>query len=195
MDARRLLHHHAEPGRERRRLAHARTFGRRPQSCVLLLSPRETPADPSSTCAASGIRFGSSEIYEVIDTFAPGATTAEFGIIEDSLVVGQKIQGGSDERVVLFVKLVDGKTLDDKLLKEIKLRIRNTFVFSFRAERRELTLAVFAVVLRATCRSVLCKSRISLFVLPPPTRLDVAYMSFYSIRSTGRRSRSQSRSC
>lgn len=42
--------------------------------------------------------------------------------------MGQKIQGGSDERVVLFVKLVDGKTLDDKLLKEIKLRIRNTCV-------------------------------------------------------------------
>jgi acetoacetyl-CoA synthetase len=39
--------------------------------------------------------------------------------------VGQKTEGGSDERVILFVKLVSGKVgLDDQLIKEIKLRIR-----------------------------------------------------------------------
>lgn len=76
---------------------------------------------------ASGVRFGSSEIYEVLETLAPSAGSAgEFNVIEDSLVVGQKIQAGSDERVVLFVKLVDGRTgaLDEKLVKEIKTRIR-----------------------------------------------------------------------
>lgn len=77
--------------------------------------------------AASGIRFGSSEIYEVIDTFAPSAASAKpdsnINIIEDSLVVGQKIE--ADERVVLFCKLVEGQSeLSDALLKEIKMRIR-----------------------------------------------------------------------
>lgn len=66
--------------------------------------------------AASGIRFGSSEIYDVVDTFQ--------GIVEESLVIGQKIQKGSDERVVLFLKLCAGQALDEKLIKEIKLKIR-----------------------------------------------------------------------
>ncbi|KAK4055353.1 hypothetical protein OIO90_003191 [Microbotryomycetes sp. JL221] len=73
----------------------------------------------------SGIRFGSAEIYEVCDTFSPSADNAgQFNVIEDSLVVGQKTQGGADERVVLFVKLVDGNELSEALLKEIKLRVR-----------------------------------------------------------------------
>lgn len=79
--------------------------------------------------AASGIRFGSSEIYEVTDTFAPSSssTTADpLAVIEDALVVGQKIQGGTDERVVLFVKLIDGATLSEELIKAIKLRVRTT---------------------------------------------------------------------
>jgi acetoacetyl-CoA synthetase len=39
--------------------------------------------------------------------------------------VGQKTEGGSDERVILFVKLVSEKVgLDEQLIKEIKLRIR-----------------------------------------------------------------------
>ncbi|KAK4047329.1 hypothetical protein OIV83_005507 [Microbotryomycetes sp. JL201] len=73
----------------------------------------------------SGIRFGSAEIYEVCDTFSPSADNAgALNVIEDSLVVGQKTQGGADERVVLFVKLIDGRQLGDDLVKEIKLRVR-----------------------------------------------------------------------
>ncbi|KAG9104469.1 hypothetical protein FRC06_002125 [Ceratobasidium sp. 370] len=68
-----------------------------------------------------GIRFGSSEIYEVLDqTFSSSAQP----IILDSLVVGQSIQGGADERVILFVKLADGETLTDELRKRIKNEIR-----------------------------------------------------------------------
>lgn len=41
-------------------------------------------------------------------------------------MVGQKISGGSDERVVLFVKMSEGKVLGEEVLKEIKRRIRET---------------------------------------------------------------------
>ncbi|CUA70198.1 acetoacetyl-CoA synthetase [Rhizoctonia solani] len=68
-----------------------------------------------------GIRFGSSEIYEVLDqAFSAGAQP----VIVDSLVVGQVIQGGADERVILFVKLAQGETLSDDLRKRIREEIR-----------------------------------------------------------------------
>ncbi|GAB1520069.1 hypothetical protein RhiTH_003142 [Rhizoctonia solani] len=68
-----------------------------------------------------GIRFGSSEIYEVLDrSFSAGAQP----LILDSLVVGQSIQGGADERVILFVKLPEGETLSDDLRKRIREEIR-----------------------------------------------------------------------
>lgn len=75
----------------------------------------------------SGIRFGSSEIYEVIDTFSPSeGKPTEFSTIEDSLVIGQKTQDGADERVVLFVKMIDGASLTNELLQEIRRKIRAT---------------------------------------------------------------------
>ncbi|KAH7343809.1 acetoacetate-CoA ligase [Rhizoctonia solani] len=68
-----------------------------------------------------GIRFGSSEIYEVLDQgFSAGAQP----IIVDYLVVGQAVQGGADERVILFVKLAEGETLSDDLRKRIREEIR-----------------------------------------------------------------------
>ncbi|KAG8692015.1 hypothetical protein FRC11_012361 [Ceratobasidium sp. 423] len=64
-----------------------------------------------------GVRFGSSEIYDVLDqSFSAG--------ILDSLVVGQAIQGGADERVILFIKLVQGETLSDDMRKRIREEIR-----------------------------------------------------------------------
>jgi len=66
-----------------------------------------------------GIRFGSAEIYEVLDLCFSPLT------IEDALVIGQAIEGGLDERVILFVKLRDGKGLDEELKKEIGKEIRS----------------------------------------------------------------------
>ncbi len=72
-----------------------------------------------------GIRFGSSEIYDVMATLNPAATPkGPLNVVVDSLVVGQKINGGVDERVVLFVQLEEGETLGAELEKEIKSRVR-----------------------------------------------------------------------
>lgn len=71
-----------------------------------------------------GIRFGSAELYDVIELcFAPTNTHAAHTIV-DCLAVGQSIAQGSDERVILFVKLLEGQTLTEELEKKIKSEIR-----------------------------------------------------------------------
>ncbi|KAG1462384.1 hypothetical protein G6F46_000608 [Rhizopus delemar] len=69
------------------------------------------------TLNPSGVRFGSAEIYNIVDRFN------EEGI-EDSLCVGQKIKNEDDERVVLFLKMKNGNSLTEDLIKKIKVTIR-----------------------------------------------------------------------
>ncbi|GLB33820.1 putative acetyl-coenzyme A synthetase N-terminus [Lyophyllum shimeji] len=70
-----------------------------------------------------GIRFGSSELYDVLDLCFSGASAEQ--TIVDSLAVGQKIDGGADERVILFVKLPEGHVLSADLEQKIKTEVRN----------------------------------------------------------------------
>ncbi|KAG7096943.1 hypothetical protein E1B28_004341 [Marasmius oreades] len=64
-----------------------------------------------------GVRFGSAELYDVVEH--------RFGQdIQDCLAVGQSIMGGTDERVLLFVKLHNGDELSETLVKQIKAEIR-----------------------------------------------------------------------
>ncbi|KAG2221758.1 hypothetical protein INT45_003398 [Circinella minor] len=67
------------------------------------------------TLNPNGVRFGSAEIYNVVDRFEQ---------VEDALCVGQKIVDQDDERVVLFLKLKEGQELNDDLVKKIKTTIR-----------------------------------------------------------------------
>jgi len=64
-----------------------------------------------------GVRFGSAELYDVIDMCFPSD-------IQDCVAVGQSIENGTDERVILFVKLPEGKTLSEELEQNIKGEIR-----------------------------------------------------------------------
>jgi len=60
-----------------------------------------------------GVRIGTAEIYRQVE---------QLDEVLDSLVIGQKWQG--DVRVVLFVLLREGKSLDDTLRTAIRARIR-----------------------------------------------------------------------
>ncbi len=60
-----------------------------------------------------GVRIGTAEIYRQVE---------QLDDVEESLVVGQQWQG--DVRVVLFVRLRDGRQLNDELQQEIKQRTR-----------------------------------------------------------------------
>jgi len=72
-----------------------------------------------------GVRFGSAELYDIIDLhFAPGSSHSSHAIV-DCLAIGQTIAKGTDERVILFVKLLEGEVLSEELEKRIKTEIRS----------------------------------------------------------------------
>jgi acetoacetyl-CoA synthetase len=67
-----------------------------------------------ATLNPGGVRIGTADIYSVLDTLEE---------VSDSLVVGQDWE--NDVRIILFVKLNEGHTLDDDLTKRIKKAIRD----------------------------------------------------------------------
>jgi acetoacetyl-CoA synthetase len=66
-----------------------------------------------ATLKPGGVRIGTAEIYRQVQQ-VPG--------VEESLAIGQQWHG--DERVVLFVRLAPGRTLDDVLRRQIADRLR-----------------------------------------------------------------------
>lgn len=68
-----------------------------------------------ATLNRGGVRIGTAEIYAVVQTF----TT-----IADTLAVSQKTKG-SDERIILFVKMMPGEVLTESLVEQINKKIRN----------------------------------------------------------------------
>lgn len=66
-----------------------------------------------SVLKPSGVRIGTAEIYNVVEMINE---------VADSLVIGQDNKG--DQRILLFVKLVDGVALTDELQTKIKSALR-----------------------------------------------------------------------
>ena len=65
----------------------------------------------------SGVRFGSAEIYSIIeDKFADQIT--------DSICVGQRRPSDNDERVILFLLMKPGHTFTPQLVRQVKEAIR-----------------------------------------------------------------------
>lgn len=74
---------------------------------VLMLGRSDGVLNPS------GIRFGSSDIYAVLERCFPAE-------VAESLCVGQRRSSDLDERVVLFLIMRQGRTLDRKMVTSIK---------------------------------------------------------------------------
>lgn len=66
----------------------------------------------------SGVRFGSAEIYAVIETIPE---------VLDSICVGQKREVDINERVLLFVKIRPGASLTSHLKSQINSAIRDRY--------------------------------------------------------------------
>ncbi|KAJ6002542.1 acetoacetyl-synthase [Penicillium sp. IBT 35674x] len=66
----------------------------------------------------SGVRFGSAEIYQVVETMPE---------ILDSICVGQRRSFDGDERVLLFVKMKVPHILDTRLVDSIKAAIKEKY--------------------------------------------------------------------
>ncbi|MEG1923510.1 MAG: acetoacetate--CoA ligase [Clostridia bacterium] len=67
-----------------------------------------------SVLKPSGVRIGTAEIYNQV---------AKISAVVDSLAIGQNYH--DDQRVLLFVQLNEGYTLDNALIKEIKTTLRD----------------------------------------------------------------------
>lgn len=67
-----------------------------------------------ATLNPGGVRIGTAEIYRQVE---------QLHEVQESIVIGQDWKG--DERVILFVKLQEGLTLDEPLVKRIKDTIRD----------------------------------------------------------------------
>lgn len=61
----------------------------------------------------SGVRFGSAEIYNVIEAFFADE-------IADSLCVGRRRKTDSDEKVMLFLKMHEGKQFSSQLAQRVR---------------------------------------------------------------------------
>jgi acetoacetyl-CoA synthetase len=72
--------------------------------------------DSDGVLNPSGVRFGSGEIYTVLEMFS--------GSIDDSLCIGQRRPQDKDERVLLFLKMRPGYKFTPKLVADIKTSIR-----------------------------------------------------------------------
>ena len=64
----------------------------------------------------AGVRFGSSEIYNII--------LEHFVEVEDALCIGRRRETDTDETVVLFVKMAQGAKFDEELKEKMKAVIR-----------------------------------------------------------------------
>jgi acetoacetyl-CoA synthetase len=71
-----------------------------------------------ATLNPGGVRIGTAEIYRQVEQLPE---------VVESVVIGQRLphKPGVDERVVLFVRLAAGVTLDDALRERIKRQIRD----------------------------------------------------------------------
>ncbi|KAJ1824962.1 hypothetical protein LPJ60_000335 [Coemansia sp. RSA 2675] len=66
------------------------------------------------TLNPAGVRFGSAELYNIVDTYPE---------VADSLVVGQ--QYGVDERVLMFLQMTEGHQFTADIAKRINMHIRS----------------------------------------------------------------------
>lgn len=64
----------------------------------------------------SGVRFGSAEIYSVLEDFSDA--------VDDSLCVGQRRPQDKDERVLLFLKMRPSHPFNEALINRIRSAIR-----------------------------------------------------------------------
>ncbi|KAJ3219364.1 hypothetical protein HDU67_001583 [Dinochytrium kinnereticum] len=80
-----------------------------PQTSGVLMLGRS-----DGTLKPGGVRFGSSELYNVI---------AQFEEISDSLAVGQR--HSNDERVIMFLKPKSGSTITNELMARVRSKIRD----------------------------------------------------------------------
>ena len=120
----------------------------------------------------SGVRFGSSEIYSVIEKHFPSN-------IQDSICVGQRRPQDSDERVLLFILMKPDHKFTAKLIKQIKSAIgqetskRHVPWMVF--ETPEIPTTVNGKKVELPVKQIVCGKRVK----PSGTLLNPGSLEFY----------------
>ena len=120
--------------------------------------------DSDGVLNPSGVRFGSGEIYTVLETFS--------GSIDDSLCIGQRRPQDKDERVLLFLKMRPGYKFTPELVADIKTSIRKGL------SARHVPSYIFEVSDIPVCLSRSCCATI--------TRLTLIFVSVHCERQEDR---------
>jgi acetoacetyl-CoA synthetase len=112
----------------------------------------------------SGVRFGSGEIYTVLEQFST--------VVDDSLCVGQRRAQDKDERVLLFLKMRPGHKFTKSLIEQIRSGIRKSLsarhVPSYIFEIEEIPVSYFLLFVGLQANFSI------LFVLPSYAAVMVA---------------------
>ncbi|GAB7339562.1 hypothetical protein MBLNU457_6170t2 [Dothideomycetes sp. NU457] len=100
-----------------------------------------------------GVRFGSAEIYNLLLEYCAEET-------EDGLCIGRRREMDSDETVVLFVKMREGKRFSDTLVKKIKDVVRKELsarhVPGIIEETPEIPVTVNGKKVEGAVKQILC---------------------------------------
>ncbi|KAI9890399.1 MAG: hypothetical protein M1814_004185 [Vezdaea aestivalis] len=101
----------------------------------------------------AGVRFGSSEIYNVLLKTFPIH-------ISDALCIGRRRPEDSDETVVLFVKMAEGQVFTEDLIVRIKAAVRSSLtprhVPGAIAECQEIPVTVNGKKVEVAVKQILC---------------------------------------
>ena len=120
----------------------------------------------------SGIRFGSAEIYAVVDLYF----AAE---VEDSVCVGQRRSQDSDERVLLFVKMRPGRRftadLAARLRSHIATDLSKRHVPAYVFETPEIPVTINAKKVETPLKAILCGRK----VVPSGTLANPGCLEWY----------------
>jgi len=123
----------------------------------------------------SGVRFGSAEIYSVIESHFPH-------LIADSIAVGQRRPQDSDERVLLFIQLkhdAPKSAFNAKLIREIKTTIGKELskrhIPAFVFQTHEIPCTVNGKKVELPVKQIVCGKRVK----PSSTLANPGSLEYY----------------
>ncbi|KAF5574290.1 acetoacetate ligase [Fusarium pseudoanthophilum] len=113
-----------------------------------------TPWGIYITDSLAGVRFGTSELYNVVDKFTD---------VEDCIAVGRRLPGEADEQVVMFLKMKapNFKETAEKIRDAIRQDLSPRHVPTLILEAQDIPYTLNGKKMETLVRDILCKRKIA----------------------------------
>ncbi|KAF5701108.1 acetoacetate ligase [Fusarium mundagurra] len=100
-----------------------------------------------------GVRFGTSELYSVVDKFTE---------VEDSIAVGRRLHEGTDEQVVMFLKMKSPTftSVVEKIREAIRQDLSPRHVPALILEAQDIPYTLNGKKMETLVRDILCKRKV-----------------------------------